>query len=210
MKTKDILPPETIKPYSPTEGPILYTFNERNFTLNPAKDDEGRKNWMVSRMMYQWRQLVHFRHAKALVIGALPASDVVDRGRDNERDERINEIISEWVQLENCLVASALNLSDPKEASWIKSLPVQEKLKIISYQDRLNGFDLISHLAEIEIQIDKHKKFTKEYQEIIEQKAEWLAEVKYQDKLRLEAEEKKRLEEVKSAKKSSRTLPRQR
>lgn len=202
VKVRDIIPPEKIDSYVPMEGPVYYSYDTRNFVLNPMTDEKGeRQNWITSRLMYQWRQLVYFREIKGLTMASLPASESVDRKRDNDRDERMAEITAEWVLLENSLCASALGLSDPKEAKYIKTLPICEKLKIIAIQDRLNGFDLIQHLAKIENEIEKHKAFTEAHQKIVEERAEFLAQMKYEEKIKLEKKG------PKNAKKPSRGIP---
>lgn len=150
MKSKEL------PPWEPLTGPIPYTVGKRNFTLQTAVDADGnsdkpRGDWIAERLMMEWRRMVTFNGMKGTLLKAYSAArNFRDPERDNQHDEYLYNLAHEFVQLENALVAKALWLNEPKDAEFVRNIEPVEKMKIIAIQDRLNNFDIIRRMMEID------------------------------------------------------------
>lgn len=109
------------------------------------------KEWVELRLATYYRQIIVFRKISAKV-----QSGSLSRNKDERllTDNDLSEIAHEWITLSNYLTAIALgfNVDNPKddESEIIKSLSENEKTKIIMIQDKVNGLDMLSILAEID------------------------------------------------------------
>lgn len=176
MKSKEI------PLFEPLTGPINVTFGKRNFVMDTHRSASGdvdtpRGDWIAERLMMEWRRMVTFEGMKGTLLKSFnSARNKQDSQADNDHDEYFYKLAHEWVQLENVLVARALQLNEPRDAEFVRTLDPLDKLKIIGIQDRLNGFDIVRRMMEIQNIKEEAERRKKLQEKLIEERAKQIAQ----------------------------------
>jgi hypothetical protein len=135
---------------------IPFSSNGRKFTLK-RMDGEQTAEWLSLRLAAWWRQIYVFRKIRNNVF--LGASSAGKHSTDDSEstpeaimssidkkgtDDKLFELSSEWLTVNNHLVARALGIYTATDSPFVRLLCEHEKLLILAAQDKLNGLDMIS------------------------------------------------------------------
>lgn len=133
----------------------VISVNGRDFTFKSMGGEEAH-NWMSMRLMSWWRQIFTFRKLRANVyFGAFCAGeDSIENENDIKEklptDDRLAKICSDFLSIQNHLVAKALGIYNPEESVFVRTLGLHEKNMILAIQDKLNGMDIVKLLESYE------------------------------------------------------------
>lgn len=129
---------------------ISVSIDKVKYNIHPMHGDMLRE-WMEIRLATYYRQIIIFRNISAKVHSGSLSKNKEDR---LNFDKELSEVAHEWITLSNYLTAISLGFSvdnpEESETEIVKSLSENEKTKIIMIQDKVNGLDMLSVLAEID------------------------------------------------------------